>query len=253
MLAELVEKLVSLGRATQKIETVPMPGDPRTVIVREGSEVERVTVPPPLRAHKISAFPDFVQAVAGSAGICTDPQVFFGETGAVAYVDRKDRREFVTMPLEYSERWAATQQLAKGVSFTPKEAINFLRFSLNCASAEPVIQGLRKIDFTRTSAGRNVNEHGRESLGKSVEAVVQQADAIPESFTLNFQPLVNYGLRLIEVSVRVGVAIDHEQQRIVFRLLADGLTDARESMLRQLGEALTKSMPTTNVFQGTIN
>ena len=98
-----------------------------------------------------------------------------------------------------------------------------------------------------------MNEHGRESLGKSVEAVVQQADAIPESFTLNFQPLVNYGLRLIEVSVRVGVAIDHEQQRIVFRLLADGLADARESMLRQLGEALTKSMPDIHVFQGTIN
>lgn len=250
MLAELVEKLVSLGRATQKIEVVPIPGDPRVVIIREGSEVKRAELPPPLRAHKVSSFPDFVAAVKA---ICTDPQVFFRETEAVAYVDCEDRREFVTMPLEYSERWAATQRLAKEVSFTPKEAINFLRFALNCVSAEPVIQGLRRIDFTRTSAGRTVNEHGRESLGKSIEAIVQQADAIPDSFVLTFPPLVNLGLRLIEVSVRVGVLIDHEQQRIVFRLLADGLTDARESMLRQLGDALAKAMPETPIYQGTIS
>ncbi len=250
MLAEFLTALVRLAREADKVEIIPIPGDPRHVLVREGQMTSERDVPAPLRTPKISSFPDFAAAVRDPA-ICPAPEIYYGPNGAVCYCDRADRREAVTLPLEWSEQWSAVLALRAGKSLTPKEAIAFLRYEINAASAEPVIAGLRRIDFTRTGTGKSVVEHGRESLGRAVEAAVVQADQIPEAFDITIRPVVNDGFQTVQVTVRCGVVIDFEQQRIVLRLLPDEATRARQFFLVKLGSLLADDLPGIPAFNGT--
>ena len=94
--------------------------------------------------------------------------------------------------------------------FTVSEVVKFLRFGLSGAT-EVAARSLARVDFSRKSDGAHEAGHGRESLGKSVEAVVQQSETIPEEFEVRCPVYMNPGLRdLTSVSVRVGIYLDVE-------------------------------------------
>ena len=116
-----------------------------------------------------------------------------GSNEVYAYLDREDRRERVNVELKESSRFELVQQLQKPRGMQPREAVKLLRLDLHGGNVGHVIQALSRIDFTRTSAGKTDVAHGRESLGRSVEAVVQQADTVPERFTLAVQPWTTAG------------------------------------------------------------
>ena len=73
---------------------------------------------------------------------------------------------------------------------------------------------------------------------------------MPESFRLAFSPLMNDGFQQVSAEVEVGVQIDFEQQRIMFKLLPDELARARESILRHVRKLLDAQLPGVPVFNG---
>ncbi|TAL43981.1 MAG: hypothetical protein EPN91_05290 [Salinibacterium sp.] len=252
MLAEFVQKLTDLAREADAVEVIGLQGDPRTVLVRQGGSTQERTIPPPLRAHKIRAFDDFCAAVKDSV-ICTSPEIYFQFAGALAFCCRSDRLETISLPIESSQQWAALVKLDSGATFSPKYAINFLRFELGSDVAAVLIAGLRRIDFKRSSAGSHVNEHGKESLGRSVEAAVQKADEVPETCDVTISPARNSGLKALTVKARLGIAIDFDQERIMLKLLPDELSAARESFVRQVGTMLVQALPGVPCFNGSVS
>ncbi len=249
MLAEFVKSLVGLVSDAQKAEIVEIPNDPRNVIIRQGTAVTYRAVPAPARAASFSSIADFCFAVSDKV-VAANPEIYFDMNGAVAYLDRNDRRETINLEVHFSDQFQKILSLRNGVGLTPKEAIRLLRFELSTAGVDDLITSLRRVDFTRTNAGSSNVEHGRESFGKKVEAAVQQADTIPEQFTLRVRPARNQGLRSIEVPVTFGLAIDFEAEKVMIRPLADQLNNACEAFTGELGKLLRQSLAGVQIFEG---
>ena len=237
MLAEFVKKIAELATASHTVAITEIPDDPRTIFVQHGETVERVTLPGLPRAESIASLGDFIDAATDPA-IAPQPEIYYGPTGAKVILNRGDRRESIRFPIKYCDQWKKLVSLANGVGLTPDQAIKLLRFDLSDGGADEVIKSLRKVDFQRTGTGTRTTEHGRESLGNSVEQRVQQADSIPESFAVRCYPSLSTGLRQIQVTVVFGVVIDFAQQQIFIKPLADQLTKAVEAFTVTFGEVL---------------
>lgn len=247
MLAEFLNALTKLAGEANNVQLVEHKNLPGEVGVRTGSTVEWKKTPPRSRQHLLRSFSDLL-ALVDDEGMVSTPEVWYSPTQVDVLLDRANRREVVSMPLEMSERWKTLLSLREGRSFSPPDAVRFLRFSLPNSGDQvaKLLPVLRRINFERSGAGETVAEHGRESWGKKVETKVQQHDQIPEVFDVDVRPYTNPGLEPVKATVQIGVHIDTEKQEIVLKPLADQLdsaTNAAQSRVRDLLDAALKYVP----------
>lgn len=241
MLAEFLDKVFELTGRAQGIELAQHPDLPDVVFRRVGTNVTEHEVPPPRRHHTLEGVQDIIRAVvrATEEG---EPEVYHDDTAVRVLLDREDRRDTLDMPLHVSERFRTLEALAKAPrAMSPAAAVKFLRFELQGTGIDAVVAGLRRIDFTRSGSGASNVQHGRESLGRSVEAAVQQADQVPEEFVVETPLYTNPGLRQVTVRVRVGVYLDPGNESIEVRTLADEVAFARNAAQEALGGALREA------------
>ncbi|MCA8968809.1 MAG: hypothetical protein KDC95_03470 [Planctomycetes bacterium] len=242
MLAELVDKLVGLGRNAARVEVLEVPGSlGRRHYVRNGESLSIVTRESRPQKTEFLDLADFAAAVKH----CPEPEVHVHRGGVYALTDRGDRFDRVSLELEETRRMGALRSLSTGWSGSPKQAMLVLRKEFYGTGVEPVIQALSRIDFKRTSSGKSHVEHGRESLGRSVEASVQQADAVPESFVIRLPSIWDtIGLRSIGIELECQLFIDVEDEKIELRVPVDelaraftnGLVEVRRLVLADLGD-----------------
>lgn len=133
----------------------------------------------------------------------------------------------------------------------PRDAVKMLRLDLHGGKHEAVIQALSQVDFTRNSTGRSHVEHGRESLGKSVEASVQQADKVPKEFTVGVPVWTNNGFTRYSVLLTFGVFLDLDNQAVELRVLSDECQRVVNQSLLAVVADLRDSLPNVPVFLGT--
>lgn len=252
MLAEFVKSLADQVKKANGAEVVQIPGLPKKVLVRQGEKFELMDVPAPARAHALRGLDDIVE-LCRDAMIAPAPEVYHSEKEISVVLDRKDRREQVKMALDRSERFASLVGLRKGLSLTPKQAIQFLRVDLHGTGkgVSDVIAGLRRIDFKRQSGSQRTTEHGRETLGRQVEAAVQQADNIPEDFQVTVPVFTNPGLKGINATLRCAVTIDFEQEKIEIATLADEIQLALDGAQKDIHDRLVEALPDVPIFNGT--
>jgi hypothetical protein len=154
------------------------------------------------------------------------------------------------MPLQYTDRFETVRGLeARAERLSVLEASKLIRFELNGLGAEKLLGALRKISFVRTGAGEASAEHGKESLGRSVERSVQQTDQIPETFTVKVPVFANQGMRDITVCVTCGIYLDTENECVQIRPLADEIASAMNAAQNSLHDLLVTALG-TRVFRG---
>lgn len=238
MLAEFVTAIASLVRGADQIEIVH-DEKLRKAFVRHGDEVHEERLPPELRSSRFFALDDFVRAVLDDV-VCPLPEVFHDRDGAMAFVDRDNRKECIRLPYTRSDAWSKIVGLyTNPCSMTQKQIINFLRFDVAVPGVQNLMRILRKVDFSRKSDGQRSVEHGRESLGKSVEAAVQGIEEIPEEITVEVPIYNTPGLREVSlVSIRCGLLIDVEDERFSLRPLADELEKKSAQVQVKIGDLL---------------
>jgi len=250
MLAKFAEYIVGLGKQSQATDITTVPSIPDKVFVRHGETYAVEDVPPPRRNHTVWGFAD-VTAAATDADMAKAPELYHDHGEIVVVLDRNDRRDHVTAPLIETDRLTTLQSLADGKRFTVRDAVKLLRFDLHGTGVDSVISAIRKIDFTRKSDGGASVDHGRETLGRSVEAAVQQADSIPEEFRVTTPVYSNPGLKdLSTVTVRCGVYLDMQGECIEIRVLADEIQGAICAAQTAIGDALCAALPGVPVFGG---
>lgn len=256
MLAEAIEKIRSLAVLAAGAAVVSITNDPRHVIVVNNGNMEVRDIPPPDRRHKLHTMAAFVAALTDEA-VCPAPEIFFSGFTARALCDRTDRRAFIDLALTQSDKWDALQRLVDGVVFTPKETRLFFRYELKCPMGDQFVQAIARIDFERKSSGRTVNEHGRESMGRDVEAMVQQRDQVPEEFAVTLAPFTDPAFLDFTVTCRIGVELDAEAQRISLRLLPDELDTALATIATKFRKTLEEDVSGAGggsipIFNGTV-
>jgi len=250
MLAEFLQKLTELTERAYKPVVVKEHGLRRRMLLAANGAVQSYDLPAPDRAHKLVGLDDLIAAINDKA-ICPAPEVYHYGACVDVLLDREERDQRVSMALRLSERFSILMQMRTAVGLEPKAAIRFLRQSLGDSAPVHVITALRQIDFTRTSAGKSHVEHGKESLGRSVEAAVQQADKVPEDFVVRVPVYTNPGAGAFLVEVRVMLYLDLEGQQVVLQTMPDELEKAHQVAQARLHEALVANCPKgTPVFYG---
>lgn len=251
MLAEFLKGIEALTKRANGVEISAVPGDPRKASLRQGETLSMIDLPPPLRKIELRGIDD-VLALCRDPAIAVAPEVFHADDAIRVVLDRGDRREFATMALEKSARLLALVRLQKAAEFSVKEAIQFLRVDLHGTGAgvTEVITGLRRIDFVRQSGTARTTEHGRETLGRNVEAAIQQADKVPEDFTVQVPVFMNPGLRGIQIAVRCVVTLDLEREKVILCTLSDEIQSGLNSAQNEIHAKILSSFPTLPVFNG---
>lgn len=237
MLAELIEKIRGLSVTAAKPEVIKVEGIDDRVFLKTATELRDVALPAPRRNHEIRSLADFVAALLDKK-IAPAPEVFFDDKGAKAVLDRETRRDQIALPVVFSERWIEILRLDEGLAMNAKDAVTYLRHNLHGDEVADLLNGIRRIQFNRSSTGVRTTEHGKESLGRSVEAAVQSADKIPEYFTVTAFPAINAGLRGIAVTVRIAVTIDFDKEQILLRAIGDEVENAKYIFAQTLGGLL---------------
>ena len=250
MLAEAIAKIVGLGQAAKQVEFFTHAGLPQSVFVRHGDELEEKAVPPPLRQHTLGGFADLIQALTDKA-IAPAPEVYISESSVVGLLDRADRRERVSVPLTCSARLLQCAQMqAKPRAFSPREAVKFLRMELHGANLGTVIQALSRIDFKRQVGASSDVAHGRETLGRSVEAAVQQAEAVPQEFHAYVPVWTTPGFTDYPQAIHFGLFLDMEAGQVELRVLSDETERAMGAALATAAADIRKALPGVPVFVG---
>lgn len=251
MLGDALKYLVGIGRETAKVEFHHHPKFPTRIWVQHGPELKAEDAPAPLREHKLLGYDDLVSAMKDKE-IATNPEIYVAGGRIVALLDREERRSVVVVDLVESKRLQLCRAIeAQPRTMHPRDAVKMLRLELHGGKHETIIQSLSQVDFTRNSIGRSHVEHGRESLGKSVEASVQQADKVPKEFIVGVPVWTNNGFTRYAVNITFGVFLDMDTQAVELRVLSDECQRVVNQALLAVVSDLRESLPDVPVFLGT--
>lgn len=249
--AAAIKAISDIAQQAQAAQMIYPAGCHTHVGVRVGSTIDWREIPPPKRAYTIASLVDLVALVTDKA-ICPAPEVFHSDDAVRIVLDRGSRREIATMALTRTKRFEKVKGLDPDDAISPKAAVKLVRYDLHGlgSQVDALIATLGKIDFTRNGANRADVAHGRESLGRSVEAAVQQADKVPDRFKATVPVFHNGGLRGVKVDVLCGVYLDMEAEGICIYPLADEIESALESAQSQLHVLLAEKLPGVPIFNG---
>ena len=249
MLADAIQKIVGLGQAARSLEVLTHPSLPDQVFLRHGDQLHEHLVSPPPRKPTLVGVNDLVSMLS-IGSVATAPEVYVGPAGVVAFLDSGARDEIATLPLTESARFKLCQEIERQPrSFAPRDLVRFLRQTLWGGASNQLIQSLSRIDFTRTSTGRTDVKHGRETLGRTVEAVVQQADDVPESFVAHIPIWTTPGAPFTR-AIEFGIYLDAEKSAIELSVRSDSCSEARNGALMALCYTLSEALKGVPVFMG---
>lgn len=243
MLADFLAKLEHTIARAQSCERFVVPEKPRSVFIRRGELLEEHTVESKRRAHTVHGLDDLL-TFATDPERAPRPELFLAESGVVLHLDAEDRHETVRMLLRKSERWAALSTLGgQGRAFEVPELCSFLRLQVGGDMAIEASKACRAVNFERITKANNAVTHGRESLGRSVDMAVVQAEQIPEEIVVDVPVFSTVGCGHV-VRVRVAVVLDMKAERIRLAALPDQLVEGIEQALgwihAKLAQAVTE-------------
>jgi hypothetical protein len=247
MLAELVERLVKLGQAVDAPKVVTVDALRKIIIQGKDGEHKMHDIPPKDRAHDINSYDDIGRIIDVMGD--EDSEVWVDDGVLCIVLDGEVRRDRVEVTLGKSALFDTLANMESDpLRLSPREAVKFMRFDM--AGEFPHLeQAFGRVNFKRKSDGSVVTEHGNESMGKAVEAVVQNIENIPPTFTAEIPIWKNSGFLGYKASIKVGVYIDMEAECFEFRTLPDQCELAVNSAVSQLATDLRANLACP-VFEG---
>ena len=249
MLAEFIDRIAKLAREGSDAQFITCP-QPRKTALRVGTTVQIEDLPPPLRDHTFDSLDDLLGYAADPVASVA-PEVFYyfrtnqavQEAAVILVPDKNKRLEQLRLPIAFSDQWAKVSEMAwKPAPIDVATLIREIRFRLNGTGAENLLPAIRRVEFKRDTAGHADLKHGRESLGRSVEAVVQGINDIPERIVLSVRPFDTQGLFGISCNIDVGIHIDVANERFLMQPLAGEVAMAARDVQDQMRERIEASI-----------
>lgn len=247
MIEQAIKALVGLGKQTAAYQKVDR--DRRTSLVYRPDypefelEIQRCPEPPRnSQFTEIQSFDDALERFDPDS----EASIWVACDGVVCVLNEQWRDDVLVLPLTPSDQWLALEDIPPDMS--QKQVIRWLRRHMT--GADLLLSKLRRIDFKRSSDGTASIEHGKESLGKKVEAAVQSVEDIPDEFTLEVPRWNVAGLR---DTYEVKLLLDIDLQSETFQLMCapNELEMAQDQAMRALNSQLTGRVGVRPVFNGT--
>lgn len=211
--AEAIREIERLVKAGAKTEFVRNKQEPEHVYWRVNPEgtAEVVEVEPPLWSRHFKRPDDVVAAL--SEGSDFSRTTFYDET-AIQVVQDDDCRKLTTCPMEFSPQFQWLKTKSAG-AFDQRAFVRLLRIDFRgCLDGAPDLLGLvRNLKFTNAGQAVGNIQHGRESLGKSIESQVSGESSLPEEIRVTVPIWKNWNVRQ-----DIACAIEIDSQSQTFRL-----------------------------------
>ena len=214
--AEVLRLIQQTAVEAQTAKVLELPGDGRKKYVQVGGTLTEKEIPPGPRNHQVRSLADLV-AYAKS---CDKGVVWHSYLEVVLVIDDADRRDLVTFQLTRSRQLSVLTGLDARKNEKPlrqDELIRMLRFDLGVDTA--VLAKFRKLDWTNAQNSTADLQHGKDRMGKQIEAACQGTDGLPETLRLSVPVYEDAGEREPYV-VEVGIEVDATNQVFYVQPLA---------------------------------
>lgn len=252
MLKEALDLLFSVGQQAAAVQVVPIPGDPRTVLVSQSGKNERLAVPPPPRSHVVNTVDALIDAVK-HYGKPESTVVWHNADECWIMIDDDDRRDTVQLDLVLSDEYKRVQALASQPLLDQRQVLTLLRYDLRGCGVEGLVPIFRRLDWKTGAQIAGEVQRGRETLGKTVEAAVAGVSDIPEEIPLQLKVYSTPGID-VRVPVVLGLDPDPNLAKFSVKPLPDELTTALRVVQSILHDALVESLDEKiGVFNGSPN
>lgn len=246
-LKDAMEFIAGKATAAEAVQIVELPGRGTAFLLRTGDKVQEHKSEPPPRAHTLFSLAAIEDAV-NQWGEVDNTVVYLNATEiTLVFDDHQDRLDEAVFKLPVHPQWVRLQQLVKQSSLPQKQVVRLLRHDLEgCVTDPALLTRLRSLEFKRSNDGGRTQEHGRESLGKSVELKVQNAAEIPEFTTLNV-PLFDLSISTRQ-PIRCTIELDPLNEQIAIEPIPGQLELAMQAVLQSLQEHLKASTMCTVII-----
>lgn len=227
---EVLDRLLKIG-AELKPDVFPVGGEPSHVYyfrLPDGRYEKRTADPQP-RKH-VAADLDTLAEIAGEHE--STAEIWYSRAGVTLFLDKDERRNVVTMPLDLSPQIRRLAELEQHKpAFSQAEIIRELRITFaGCLGpAGNLVEILRRVKFNATQDSDQTIQHGKSSLGKQITAQVTGAGIIPEDFVMDVPVFTSP--RLAHIRQAVHVALEPDAATCRFQLIPfPGRVEAAVSM-----------------------
>lgn len=250
MIQEALDYMHELGRNAKGAKLVEgVPSNGRSVLLEHNGQLVRQPIDPPMRKHTVSDLESLIQAHNEWAGDDAGLGIVWVNENAITLVlDDLDRRDTVTLPLHKSQTYESIQRLVSSPKINQADLIRLLRTTLRCVSDVAKLRlAVQSIKWKQAEEGQSVVEHGKSSLGRSVEMEVAGGGDLPEAIIAEFPPFINlFECPKINVPLDLEIGMD---RTFAVRPLVDHLSAGVRNVLSMLAERMTKEG--MKVFMGT--
>lgn len=241
MLQEAIEYVVNEARKSKDARVIEVRHEPDGVyyLQKPDGTVERIMAEASHRRHTamdLSAVVEFFQENKSQAA-----RIWYSRDRVVCVLDDDTRRESVTLNLELSPQIKRLQQLegTSGGSMDQRAIVLMLRTTFRrCLGRTDNLLGLlRSIRFSGVSTGEGVVEHGKSSIGKTLQQELKAASELPEYVTLDVPVFTHPSLAIKFFPIECALEPDAAECKFkllplpgeIERAVADG-----ETMIAQL-------------------
>lgn len=214
----------------------------------DGHEINvKDDIPP--RSHEVHS-PECLLATVAKYGNGVHSAIWIGVNSIIAVFDDDEYRESsARLEFTFSDTFKTLTDLSEAKQFQQKKLIKFLRRSFSEEDIKDILPAVRRVDFQRIQKSGSIRERGEETLGKSVEARVQNIDDIPETFNV-LCPVLDIDGFKSPTTIRVIVDIDMDNECFELFVRPDSLRLAREDAIKRVVDHVKAHCGDCNVFTG---
>lgn len=218
-LAEAIDRIADMARLSRetRIEPVPLERQGIYLVVGPDGKAERRLVESQWHDERLLA-PTQLQAFVKERHADDDEGVvFINPTEMIYCYDREDRRDIAGCQFKRTAAWEWLLMADKplgGDKLGQADFVRLLRITLRgCMGGDDLLRSVRTLKFNANAEASGDVQHGRESMGKSIETKISGLTTFPEEVTLTVQPFEEFGHR-----VRIECAVEIFPNESAFRL-----------------------------------
>lgn len=200
MIQEALEYLNQQAVQAANAEIIQLEVEPNHVYAirnRENGELKWREAAPATRSHTafdLSAVIDFAKRFHTPDSPCA---VWYSRNAVKCVINEEEsRRDHITLPLKPSVPMAKLMELETRSLVIPQAAaVLMLRTTFYNCVPEAFVATIRRLKFRTNDAGSGVVEHGRSSVGRTLESEITGEGALPEYVVFSV-PVFHSGFRV---------------------------------------------------------
>lgn len=244
---EALELIQQTAQKAQAPQVIPVPGELRLCRVVMNGQTAMYAVPPTPREHTIQSIADLIE-YANQEWIKTRSVVWHEEGEVVLVIDDEDRHDTIRFFLTRTIQAGKLFELANRLQWFDQLAfVRMLRLDLR---VDPTIVGkFRRLDWSQGTTASQEAMHGRDRLGKQIQAEVRGIDELPEEIVVRV-PLYREPAEDTLYDVLVLVEIDTTNNRLALIPAPGELDHVVQTHQMGIRQRLEDGLSDTPAFYG---